>query len=94
LKQYHAEKRMYKCDTCGRDYKWIDSLHKHMKVHKDEQPKLSLYQLREENEAMIVNEEHIEMEHQEADEPTSELWKPFTYSDFFLFLWMFETLLE
>jgi len=64
---------MYKCDTCGRDYKWIDSLHKHMKVHKDEQPKLSLYQLREENEAMIVNEEHIEMEHQEADEPTSEL---------------------
>jgi hypothetical protein len=34
LKQYHAEKRMFKCSVCGRDYKWVDSLHKHMKLHK------------------------------------------------------------
>ncbi len=34
LKQYHAEKRMFKCGVCGRDYKWVDSLHKHMKIHK------------------------------------------------------------
>ena len=34
LKQYHAEKRMFKCSICGRDYKWVDSLHKHMKLHK------------------------------------------------------------
>jgi uncharacterized Zn-finger protein len=34
LKQYHAERRMFKCTVCGRDYKWIDSLYKHMKIHK------------------------------------------------------------
>jgi RNase P subunit RPR2 len=34
LKQYHADKRMFKCNICGRDYKWIDSLNKHMKMHK------------------------------------------------------------
>lgn len=34
LKQYHADKRMFKCNICGRDYKWVDSLHKHMKLHK------------------------------------------------------------
>ncbi len=34
LKQYHADKRMFKCSTCSKDYKWIDSLHKHMKTHK------------------------------------------------------------
>lgn len=37
LKQYHADKRMFKCNVCGRDYKWIDSLHKHMKIHKLQQ---------------------------------------------------------
>ena len=25
---------MFKCSVCGRDYKWVDSLHKHMKLHK------------------------------------------------------------
>ena len=25
---------MYKCLVCERDYKWVDSLHKHMKTHK------------------------------------------------------------
>ena len=35
LKQYHAEKRMFKCNVCGRDYKWVDSLNKHMKLHKN-----------------------------------------------------------
>ena len=35
LKQYHADRRMFKCDVCGRDYKWVDSLHKHMKLHKN-----------------------------------------------------------
>ena len=34
LKQYHADRRMFKCNVCGRDYKWIDSLNKHMKLHK------------------------------------------------------------
>ena len=34
LRQFHAEKRMYKCLVCERDYKWVDSLHKHMKTHK------------------------------------------------------------
>ena len=34
LKQYHADRRMFKCSVCGRDYKWVDSLHKHMKLHK------------------------------------------------------------
>jgi hypothetical protein len=34
LKQYHAERRMFKCAVCAREYKWVDSLHKHMKVHK------------------------------------------------------------
>ena len=33
MKQYHADKRMFKCTICGRDYKWVDSLHKHMKIH-------------------------------------------------------------
>ena len=33
LKQFHAESRMYKCDVCDKDYKWIDSLHKHRKTH-------------------------------------------------------------
>jgi hypothetical protein len=33
LRQFHAEKRMFKCLVCGRDYKWIDSLHKHAKSH-------------------------------------------------------------
>ncbi|CAF0723843.1 unnamed protein product [Brachionus calyciflorus] len=37
LKQYHADKRMFKCNICGRDYKWVDSLHKHMKLHKQQQ---------------------------------------------------------
>jgi hypothetical protein len=81
LKQYHAEKRMYKCAQCGRDYKWIDSLHKHMKIHnkektEPEQPKFSLYQLREEDEEdeeMSLNDEQIEMEHQEVDKPTVEI---------------------
>jgi hypothetical protein len=36
LKQYHADKRMFKCNVCGRDYKWVDSLHKHMKLHKQQ----------------------------------------------------------
>lgn len=36
LRQYHAERRMFKCSVCGRDYKWVDSLHKHMKMHKQE----------------------------------------------------------
>ena len=35
LKQYHADRRQFKCNICGRDYKWIDSLHKHMKIHKN-----------------------------------------------------------
>ncbi len=35
LKQYHADRRQFKCSICGRDYKWIDSLHKHMKIHKN-----------------------------------------------------------
>lgn len=34
LKQFHAERRAFKCQVCGRDYKWIDSLHKHMKLHR------------------------------------------------------------
>lgn len=42
LKQYHAERRMFKCSICGRDYKWIDSLHKHMKLHKKSQSQLDL----------------------------------------------------
>jgi hypothetical protein len=33
LRQFHADKRMFKCLVCGRDYKWIDSLHKHAKSH-------------------------------------------------------------
>jgi hypothetical protein len=36
LKQYHADRRMFKCNICGRDYKWIDSLNKHMKLHKNQ----------------------------------------------------------
>ena len=34
LKQYHADTRAFKCLICDKDYKWIDSLHKHMKMHK------------------------------------------------------------
>lgn len=34
LKQYHADRRMFKCSVCAREYKWVDSLHKHMKIHK------------------------------------------------------------
>lgn len=34
LRQYHASGRAFKCAVCARDYKWIDSLHKHMKTHK------------------------------------------------------------
>ena len=34
LKQFHAEKRMFKCEVCGKEYKWIDSLHKHKKTHR------------------------------------------------------------
>lgn len=33
VKQYHADRRMFKCCVCGREYKWVDSLHKHMKMH-------------------------------------------------------------
>ncbi len=35
LRQYHAERRMFRCDVCGRDYKWVDSLNKHKKLHGD-----------------------------------------------------------
>ena len=40
LKQFHADKRMFKCDVCGKDYKWIDSLHKHKKTHALPAPQL------------------------------------------------------
>jgi len=36
LRQFHADKRMFKCLVCGRDYKWIDSLHKHAKSHNND----------------------------------------------------------
>lgn len=28
---------MFKCNLCTKDYKWIDSLHKHMKIHRQQQ---------------------------------------------------------
>ena len=39
LKQYHADTRAFKCLICDKDYKWIDSLHKHMKMHKLQEQK-------------------------------------------------------
>ncbi|RNA30523.1 Msn2p [Brachionus plicatilis] len=51
LKQYHADKRMFKCSICGRDYKWVDSLHKHMKLHKQQQQQQADEQKKQEEEA-------------------------------------------
>jgi len=73
LRQFHADKRMFKCSICERDYKWIDSLHKHMKSHKtkdidnqkDEKEKKFSYSY-----VTLTNEkeEHVEEENQNENE--------------------------
>lgn len=58
LKQYHADKRMFKCLICSKDYKWIDSLHKHMKIHKQQQQQQQLSQQptsQQQSEAMLID---------------------------------------
>ena len=69
LRQFHAEKRMFKCLVCERDYKWVDSLHKHMKTHKknenemnkDEEIDVFNYVTLTTNENDSENEPHFEM---------------------------------
>lgn len=77
LKQYHAEKRMFKCSICGRDYKWVDSLHKHMKMHKQQQ--MQLEEQKKQEEAVVQSQEMSESgvvileENDEEQEPETEL---------------------
>lgn len=68
LKQYHADKRMFKCDICGRDYKWVDSLHKHMKLHRQQQERDKLLLVEENN-----NNERLLFERKEIDEDRNEI---------------------
>ena len=77
LRQFHADKRMFKCNICDKDYKWVDSLHKHMKLHKqntEEKIKtkapviLSYVTLTDNEEEEFKNKDNFEKDKNENEE--------------------------